>query len=297
MSAFFDAAREEDPAVRPVPEADWRAFLSRPFNRGGREFALALEGERVAGVLTSTRIPAAGASPDRRHFRIVVHPAFRGRGIGGALLALVEGQDPGDPPAVLQSRVPASWTAAARFLGKRGFRAVQVDLDMERRGAPPPVPPPPAGVSLREATDGDDASLVRLHDEGYRGEFGYVPGSAAMVRAERATEGAHYLLAEAAGRPAGFCKVHHEGVAAGRVNDLVVAGEFRRRGIGRALLLRGLAVLHAAGREPVGLTVEAGNAAAVALYRSLGFVEGESEVAYWREAGRGVSRTGPAASR
>ena len=290
MSAFFADARTGDPSVRAVPEADWRAFLSRPFNRGGRDFALALEGERVAGVLTSTRIPAAGASPDRRHFRIVVHPAFRGRGIGGALLRLVEGQDPGDPPAVLQSRVPASWTAAAAFLGKRGFRAVQVDLDMERRGAPPAAPPPPAGGSGRAAAAADDGSLVRLHDEGYRGEFGYVPGSAAMVRAERATEGALYLLAEVEGRPAGFCKVHHEGKTTGWVNDLVVAAEFRRRGVGRALLLRGLAALHAAGREPVGLTVEAGNAAALALYRSLGFVEGESEVAYWRERERGVSR-------
>ena len=111
-----------------------------------------------------------------------------------------------------------------------------------------------------------------------------------MVRAERATEGALYLLAEVEGRPAGFCKVHHEGKTTGWVNDLVVAAEFRRRGVGRALLLRGLAALHAAGREPVGLTVEAGNAAALALYRSLGFVEGESEVAYWRERERGVSR-------
>lgn len=280
--------------MRAIPVEDWRAFLSLPFNRGGRDFALALEGGRVAGVLTSTRIPAAGASPDRRHFRIVVHPGFRRRGVGGALLRLVEAQDPGDPPAILQCRIPASWNLAAAFFGKRGFRAVQTDVEMERTGPPPAEPPLPAGVAIRDAVPGaDDADLLRLHDEGFAEDFGFVPATAAFLAAERAMAGAWYGVAAAEGAVAGYVKTHHEGESTGWLNALVVAAPFRGRGIGRALLLRALARLHAEGRTKAGLVTEDRNMAALALYRSAGFTVAEEEVAWWREGTGAVSPNPP----
>jgi mycothiol synthase len=271
--------------VRLLTAADWSAFLSLPFNRDGRDFGLALEEGRIAGVLTSTRIPAAGASPDRRHFRIVVHPEFRRRGVGSALLRLVESQDPGDPPAVFQCRIPGTWTDAASFFGKRGFRAVQTDVEMERGGPPPPEPPLPSGVAIREAAPGpDDADLLRLHDEGFAEDFGFVPATPEFLAAERAMAGAWYGVAIAEGRVAGYCKTHHEGESTGWLHALVVAAPFRGRGIGRALLLRALARLHAEGRRKTGLVTEDRNAAALALYRSAGFTVAEEEVAWWREA-------------
>jgi GNAT superfamily N-acetyltransferase len=54
------------------------------------------------------------------------------------------------------------------------------------------------------------------------------------------------------------------------VKDLAVHPRWRRRGVGRALLLQAFAVFKHRGAHAVDLKVEAGNDAAVALYQNVG---------------------------
>jgi ribosomal protein S18 acetylase RimI-like enzyme len=61
----------------------------------------------------------------------------------------------------------------------------------------------------------------------------------------------------------------------GFVSDLVVTAAQRGRGIGRALLRAAEARARAAGSRAIRLSVEAGNAAATALYAAEGFEEAE----------------------
>ena len=57
--------------------------------------------------------------------------------------------------------------------------------------------------------------------------------------------------------------------------EVITALEHRRRGLARTALLAAMTVMHAAGEQRVALTVRDENTPAVALYRSLGFVEVE----------------------
>jgi mycothiol synthase len=285
VAAFFASAHRLDPAVTFVPVGAWRAFLARPTNRGGRDFRVAVAGERVVGLLTTTLVPGTRRGRRRRHFRIVVHPRWRGRGTGTALLAEVERLPLPGPRPTLQSLVPGDWSLAARFLVRRGFREVCRDVEMERPGVAVPAPQPPPGVALRPyGRPGDAAAWIRLHAEGYRREFHFEPWTPARIRAELRMPGAVAIVAEERGRPVGVVLSNALGAEAGSIQSLLVATRARRRGIGRALLRAALAARRRDGRRRVSLGVEKGNAAARALYASEGFRETGEDVTLWRDA-------------
>lgn len=79
-----------------------------------------------------------------------------------------------------------------------------------------------------------------------------------------------FLVASLDGVLAGTVMAGYEGHR-GWINYLAVAPEFRRSGIGRALMERAEELLRAAGCPKINLQVRAGNGAAVAFYRRLGF--------------------------
>ena len=105
---------------------------------------------------------------------------------------------------------------------------------------------------------------------------------ASLVPALRAFPGVSVLLARAAGAPVGVA-VCFTGFSTFRarpltnLHDLAVVPAWRGRGIGRRLLSEVLARARARGHCKVTLEVRDDNAAALALYRDLGFGAGESD--------------------
>jgi len=284
VAAFFASAHRADPAVEFVPVGAWRAFLAYPANRRGRDFRLAWEGGRVVAVLTSTLLEGTRHGRRRRHFRIVVHPEFRGRGVGATLLGVLEGQPIPKPRPTLQTLVPGSWAVARAFLGTRGFREVHRDLEMRRGGRAVAPPEPPPGVAIRPfGRTGDAAGWIALHAEAYRGEFHFEPLSRESVRAELRSPGAVVLVAEARRRPVGLVLARDHAADGGTVQSLMASRRWRRKGIGRALLRTALIELRSRGRKWTTLGVDARNAAAIALYASEGFVPAREDVTLWKE--------------
>lgn len=100
-----------------------------------------------------------------------------------------------------------------------------------------------------------------------------------------------FLLHEIGGRIAGFCwtKLHpptaHDQRTLGEIYVIAVHPDFHGRGLGRALTLAGLGNLHAAGATHAMLYVDGANAAAIALYRDLGFEVSHTHQAYVTEPG------------
>jgi mycothiol synthase len=284
VAMFFASAHRADPEVQFVPVQAWRAFLAYPTNRRGKDFRLAVAGGEVAGLLTSALVPGTRHGRRRRHFRIIVHPRWRGRGVGTALLRAVEAQPLPGPRPTLQSLCPGDWNLALRFLRSRGFREVCRDLEMERPGRAVADPGPPRGVVLRPfGRPGDAAAWIRLHAEGYGREFHFEPWNRARIRAELRMPGARAFVAESRGVPAGVILSRDLTEKHGTIQSLLVSPRRRRRGLGRALLREALADMRRRGRRRVSLGVETGNAPAVALYASEGFRPVSVDVTLWRD--------------
>lgn len=77
-------------------------------------------------------------------------------------------------------------------------------------------------------------------------------------------------LARAEGRLAGYA-IYMMAVDEAHLLDITVLPEFRRRGLGRALLAHVCELVRGHGAERMLLEVRAGNAAALALYGNCGF--------------------------
>jgi len=83
-----------------------------------------------------------------------------------------------------------------------------------------------------------------------------------------------FLVAETDGSVVGYVvadTIHGHGAAVGHIKDLAVDPDYRQRGIGRALLSRGLVTLAGAGVGRVKLEVRRMNEAARSLYGAFGF--------------------------
>ncbi|WP_243399254.1 mycothiol synthase [Cryobacterium zongtaii] len=270
----------------------------RPFNEqalldarsGRRSPQLLLEGEDAVGA----------AIVGEGQIALVVHPRYRRRGHATAALRRLfedEGGMSGDLTAWAHGDLPGARTLADRF----GFSAVRTLLQLERpltdadAEASPVLPDGVAITGFRPATadePGDNADWVSLNAL----VFATHPEQGAVTEADLAARMAEpwfdagdLLLARASaddaapGRILGYNWVKIEpGAPLGEIYVLGVHPDAAGAGLGRALMLAGLARLRRRGCSSVELYVEAESPGPVRLYRSLGFTDRTVDVQYHR---------------
>ena len=243
--------------------------------------------------------PAEGRSGE-----LVIHPAYRRRGLGLALARAVLSEENALP---VQLWAHGDLPAAARLAAATGFRRARALWQMRRslRDAvdEPQLPP---GISLRTFIPGqDEADWILLNARAFASH----PEQGKWTRADLEHREAApwfdpdgFFLAERDGHLAGFhwTKIHKPEAAqpdagqpdAGQpgepVGEVYVVGvdpAEQGTGLGRALTLAGLRYLQERKMPAVMLYADGDNTAAIRLYSGLGFTHTATDVMYAHDAG------------
>ncbi|HEX2637953.1 MAG TPA: ribosomal protein S18-alanine N-acetyltransferase [Gemmatimonadales bacterium] len=133
-----------------------------------------------------------------------------------------------------------------------------------------------ARYRIRSAVPADAAALVAIERRAFSD-----PWSEASFREALASSWSFGLVVETGRGLAGYL-IARELAGSGEVLNLAVAPEFRRRGIGGALLEAGVAALRRRSVDEVFLEVRESNISAQALYVGHGFRPVGQRAAYYR---------------
>jgi ribosomal protein S18 acetylase RimI-like enzyme len=209
---------------------------------------------------------------DRGAALITVPPASEGRGVGNLLREAAEARAVERGEALVRQFVPTSNEGARSQLMGAGYWPAYSYFRM--RMALADAPPPP-DLPVRAFSRGpDDAAVHALVEEAMSGVAGNEPRSLESWQAAKVDKAGWdpslWLLHEDADGLAGvvLCERWEDGV--GYVDYLAIAPRVRGQGLGRAMLLHGLAALRDAGLTVAELSVQGENASATRLYESVG---------------------------
>jgi mycothiol synthase len=244
--------------------------------------------------------PADAADPaEGPAAELVIHPDYRGRGLGLALARALQAEAAPHPLRVwAHGDLPAARALAARA----GFARIRSLWTMHRPLADlPPVPAFPPGVTLRTFSPGaDEAAWLDLNRRAFvhHPEQGaWTAGDLALREREPWFDPDGFFLAEREGKLAGFhwTKIHGtadnedpaaagpSGPGPGPIGEVYVVGvdpAGQGGGLGRALTLAGLHYLESRGLPEVMLYVDEDNPPAIRLYESLGFTHEGTDVMF-----------------
>jgi mycothiol synthase len=228
-----------------------------------------------------------------------VHPDWRRRGLGTALLRWVEDRQarvaathPAGVEQRLQSWANESEAGRLALLERHGYEIVRYDYEMERPNLDDiPELPLPEGIELRPARDEDLRRFWETEVEVFRDHWGAIDDSEAafeQMRADPRREIGLWVVAWEGDEIVGqvLNRIDREanaelGLERGWVNSVGVRRAWRRRGIARSLVAKSLRVLRDAGMTTAGLGVDAENATgALGVYEAVGFAVLRTERVY-----------------
>jgi GNAT superfamily N-acetyltransferase len=215
---------------------------------------------------------------------MVVQPEARGGALETLLVELTEQRARELGEAAIRQHAYAVDEARRRLLEERGYRPARhfyemvVELD-----AVPPAPEWPDGIRPRPFRVEDARPFFDALGEAFEDEWGFVSIPYDEWYRRRVEEGDTSLLFLAwdGGELAGVARCEAERRGMGWVGALGVRPRWRRRGLGRALLLHAFGEFQRRGVRRVGLGVDASNpTGATALYESAGMSVTLEDVVY-----------------
>jgi len=218
-----------------------------------------------------------------------VHPDFRGRGLGTAILQATETRAREGGARKLDNGILAADRAAAALLEANGYREVRHDyvmaIELEQ---PPPAPEWPESLEPRPFEREHARAFWAADDEAFQDERGY--------ESEPFEEFVERRLESPRFQPALWTAVWDgdeiaatliadwKRFGAGWIAGVSVRRPWRRRGLGRALLLRSFGQLYERGERRVSLSVDTENpTGATRLYERVGMRVEREEVLYRKE--------------
>jgi mycothiol synthase len=248
---------------------------SRPVAYTRVEWRIENRGDRVhfQGLFTTPE------APDGTLEAILDWAEARSRAVAATL--------PADRPAVISAFLGMETPAGRAILEDRGYRAARFFFEMVRpdlEGIPDFALP--AVVEVRSVRPGDLRTIFEAEVAAFRGHWGAGPYDGSdehwiQFRDDPLNDLALWQIAWAGETVVGMVRpyINDEdfrvlGVRRGWCENISTHADWRGRGIARALIARALRALRDRGMTEAALGVDASNeTGAVALYRSMGFVE------------------------
>lgn len=261
-----------------------------PFNE---QAVLDLAAGRRTPLLISVGGAAVGAAVlGQGELDLVVAPAHRGHGHGSEALGQILAGAPGELTAWSHGDHPAARVLANRYRMAAARTLLQLRVSLTRDRPATAAPGPGQGIVIGGFRPGaDDADWVALNALVFarHPEQGALTGDDLAARkAEPWFDPGDFLVArdESSGAMIGYIWLKIEPASpTGEIYVIGVHPDAAGRGLGRTLMLAGLDRLRERGCTAATLYVEAHNAAAVNLYRSLGFIDFTIDVQYRRLPG------------
>jgi len=226
-----------------------------------------------------------------------VHPAWRGHGIGSALLAWTETQARGSGAARLQQIVTNSDEAANLLFESAGYRIHHTSwiLRMEL-GATPPKVVVPEGITIRPYRPADAEAAYRLIEDAFnewpdRQPTDFAGWSAHVLGHPSFSPGLSRLAFDGDELVGAALTDDYPGQEEGWVQQVATRASHRRRGIARALLQSVFGAFYATGRRFVGLSTSS-HMGALEPYERIGMRIRRSYTAWQKEVGNSTPNAG-----
>lgn len=222
---------------------------------------------------------------------LAVHPNYRNQGVGVRLVEAIRELRGAAGQKGLTAWSHGNHEAAAELAALYGYVPLRELWRMVLvRHAEGPTPSLPEGVRIRNFVPGQDEDAWLAAN---RAAFAHHPEQGALRRSDLEARMAEpwfdpagfFLAVDDADRILGFHwtkahPAHGEHKAMGEVYAVGVDPSAQGRGLGLALTRTGIDYLHSKGLKTIMLYTDADNAAAVALYRKLGFTLWDKDVLY-----------------
>lgn len=276
---------------------NWFARPTAGFDAERDAQVLELDG-RVVG---HARLEWVDTTDEFREYRIgcTLLPEVRRRGIGRWLLRLNEErvaarlhEQPSDRLVVLGTWCPDRRVGQAALVEQEGYRPARYFFEMERRALDGIVlPPMPVGIEVRPVGDDQIRQVWDADVEAFADHWGGFDASDARFetwRSDPKFDPGLLVMAWDGNEIAGGIvnEINEvENAALGRLQgwlaSVFVRRPWRRRGLGRAVVMRSLGILRDRGMTSAGLGVDADNAnEALRLYVDCGFEVESRSTAY-----------------
>jgi len=284
---------DELEAVQAVWEASYAEDDPASWSRGGWSVAgwatdtrvLEVPGQLVGVVAVRAERAPDGAMPARLALDMAARePAYASMLVAGAveLIAAAGGE-------LVRLFVPsrAEWmrraARAARFEPVRAMAHMLMPTSVAT-----PSGTLPAELRLRTIRDGEDQAVVDALNRNWTGTWNFVEIPYEMLQKDLAGQREGMLLAvDADDRIVATCHAVYEptghnpdGNPRAWISNLTVDPGYRQRGVARAMLSAGIALLRERGASSITLGVDANNPAPYRLYRSVGFEVATSQEAW-----------------
>jgi mycothiol synthase len=281
--AVMNASRAADRSTERITVEGLANIYAHPINWDPQQDTLLVQADGALIGYANTEWREED-NDDCPHFiHLYLAPEWRGRGLELDMQRRMEGcaraaaaAGPDGARHWFASMTPETWRAYVEMLLAQGYAPARHYLEMQRPlDDDLPQVSLPAGLELRPPLPQHYRAIWEANEECFRDQRDYVAPSEESYRAWVATpdlDPSLWLVAWDGDQVAGAALnvVHND--SWGETDDLFVRRPWRRRGLGRALLVGSLQIFKARGLTSAGLGVDAENlSGAVHLYESVGF--------------------------